>query len=66
MKKAVLENFEYSQQNICAGLQLYSFWYKCFPVDFAKFLTLFFTEHLWATASEEVKTSKVPLIRRNY
>ena len=26
-------------------------WYRCFPVNFAKFLRTFFTKHLWATAS---------------
>ena len=37
-----------------------------FSCGFCKISNAFFTEHLWATASEEVKTSKVPLIRRNY
>ena len=27
-------------------------WYRCFPVNFEEFLrTLFFSKHLWATAS---------------
>ena len=26
-------------------------WYRCFPVNFAKFLKATFTEHLWTTAS---------------
>ena len=31
-------------------------WYRCFPVNFVKFLrTLFFTEHLWTTASNNTK-----------
>ena len=31
--------------------------FRCFPVNFAKFLkTSFFTEHLWATASALVYT----------
>ena len=37
-----------------------------FSCGFCKISNAFFTEHLWATASEKVKTSKVPLIRRNY
>ena len=29
-------------------------WYKCFPVNFAKFFrTLFFVEHAWSTASTQ-------------
>ena len=29
-------------------------WHRCFPENFVKFpRTLFFIEHLWATASEE-------------
>ena len=43
-----------SQENTCARDTLLKkrLWHRCIPVNFAKFLrTLFFTEHLWATAS---------------
>ena len=51
-KKSVLDSFF----NKAAELQDCNFkkrfQYRCFPVNFTKFLrTLFFTEHLWETAS---------------
>ena len=37
---------------LTATLLKNTLWHRCFPMDFAKFpRTLFFTEHLWTTAS---------------
>ena len=50
IKKVVLEISLNSQENTCARTTLLkkSLWYRCFPVNCAKFLrTPFFTEHLW-------------------
>ena len=42
----------------CATLLKKKLWYRCFPVNFAKFFrTSFFTEHLRVTASEEAKSA---------
>ena len=61
-KKAVLRNFAKFTGNTCARVSFLiklqasrpatllkkSLWYRCFPVNFVKFLrTPFFTEHLW-------------------
>ena len=63
-----------SQENTCARVSFFNkvadlrpatlfkkmHWHRCFPMDFAKFLrTLFFTEHLWSTASEKKHFSYV-------
>ena len=62
VKKVLLEISQNSQEHTCAiisfliklqasALQLFlkkRLWYRCFPVNFAKFLrTTFFIEHLW-------------------
>ena len=67
VKKMSLEIFQDSQENTCARVSFFnkvaclspatllkkSLWYRCLPVNFAKFLrTHFFTEHLRTTASE--------------
>ena len=42
-----------SQENTCARVTCAWVWHSCFPVNFVTFLRpLFFTEHVWATASE--------------
>ena len=54
-KKVFLEISQNSQENTCARVRLRSayllkkrLWYRCFSVNFAKFLkTHFFIEHLW-------------------
>ena len=65
MKKAILKNVtKFTGKNLCqglsfkkvAGLRLATLfkkrlWHKCFPVNIARFLRTFFTEHLRATAS---------------
>ena len=65
-KKGVLKNFaKFIGKHLCQSLSFNKFaglrpaallkerlWYKCFPVNFAKFLrTPFFTKHLWTTVS---------------
>ena len=65
LRKGVLINFAvFTGKHLCqslffneitglspATLLKKRLWHRCFPVNFAKFLrTLFFTEHLWATA----------------
>ena len=67
LKKGVLRNFaKFIGKHICqrlfsnkvAGLRRAtslrkSFWYRCFPVNSAKFLrTAFFAEHFWTNASD--------------
>ena len=61
IKKVLLEISQNSQENNCAkvpffnkvaGLNLHLYkknrlWHRCFPVNFATFLTYFLTEHLW-------------------
>ena len=37
---------------------------RCFPVNFAKFLIILFTENLWATASEQVTVYHYSTCRR--
>ena len=71
-KKGVLKNFaEFTGKQLCqslffnkvAGLRCATLlkkklWYRCFPVNFAKFFrTSFFTEHLRVTASEDAKSA---------
>ena len=52
MKKVFLEISQNSQENACARVWVCNFikkrfWYRCFPVNFAKFLrTPILTEHL--------------------
>ena len=68
-KKGVLRNFaKFAGKHLCqsfffdkvaalrsAALLKRTLWHRCFPVNFAKFLrTPFLTEHVWATASEEL------------
>ena len=67
--KSVLKNFaKFTGKHLCQGLfcnKIANFrpatllrktlWYRCFPVDFAKFLRArFFTEHLKPVAASEV------------
>ena len=61
VKKVFLKISQNSQEKTCArvsffnkvtGLKLATslkkrLWHKCFPVNFAKFLTTYFIEHLW-------------------
>ena len=61
MKKDGLRNFtKFTGKYLCQSLTPATLlnkrlWYRCFTVNFAKFLrTPFFTEDLWATASEFV------------
>ena len=87
MKKGVLRNFaKFTGKHLCqsllfnkvAGLRK-RLWHSCFPVNFTKFLrTLFFTEHLWTTASKKLrsywnackfkvlKETKLIIILKNY
>ena len=52
-KKGVLTNFsKFTGKHLCQGLLFKRLYYRFFPVNFPKFLgPLFFTEHLWVTAS---------------
>ena len=55
VKKVFLEISQNSQENTCGRVSFLTkrIWNKCFPVNFMKFpRTLFFTEHLWVTASK--------------
>ena len=68
VKKVFLEIFQNSQENTCVGVSFYIKlhglnpatlfknrpWYRCFPVNFAKFLrTTFFTKHFrWLLLSK--------------
>ena len=52
VKKVFLEIWQDSQENTCVSLFFNKikkrFWYRCFRVNFGKFLrTPFLTEHLW-------------------
>ena len=54
--KVLLEILQYSQENTCARSQACNFikkrlWHRCFPVNFAKFLRIFFTERFRTTPS---------------
>ena len=55
VKKGVLKNFaEFTGKHLCrrsATLLKMRTWHRCFPVNFAKLLRTFFTEHVWKTAS---------------
>ena len=77
-KKGILRNFaKFTGKHLCQrllfnkvaslGLQLYqkkSLWHRCLPVNFVKFLrTYFFTEHLWATASDSTKSINKTLVK---
>ena len=47
MKKVFLEILQNSQENTCVTLLKKRLWYRCFPMNFSKFLrTPFLTEHL--------------------
>ena len=60
VEKVFLEISQNSQENTCARVSFFNkvaglrpatllkkrLWHRCFPVNFAKFLTSFFTEHL--------------------
>ena len=65
VRKGALRNFaKFTGKHLCQGLFLNKvaglgpatlfkkrLWHRCFPVNFAQFLRIPFTEHLWATAS---------------
>ena len=52
-KKGVLTNFsKFTGKHLCQSLFFKRLYYRFFPVNFPKFVgPLFFTKHLWATAS---------------
>ena len=61
VRKGVVRNFaKFAGKHLCQSLFFNkvfllkkTLWHRCFPVNFTKFLrTPFFTERLWATASE--------------
>ena len=53
VKIGVLKISQNSQENTCTRvsfwIKLQSTWYRCGPVNFAKFLRTLFAEHLWPT-----------------
>ena len=62
VKKFLLKISQNSWENTCARISCSptlfkkSLWHRCFPLNFVKFVrTLFFTEHLWTTDSDEIK-----------
>ena len=52
IKKGLLKNFaKFTGKHLCQSLSKKRPWYRCFPVNFAKFLRTLSTEHLQETAS---------------